>query len=48
LRSVTSWYTTPPTGFTRSTTQRGLPSDVTKKRTSSSSAISIQRSIRSR
>ena len=35
-------------GRTRSTTQRGLPSEVTKKRTPSSSATSIQRSMRSR
>ena len=48
LRSVTSWYTTPPAGRTRSTTQRGLPSEVTKKRTPSSSAMSIQRSMRAR
>src|SRR6266550_616103 len=27
LRSVTSWYTRPPTWATRSTTQRGLPGD---------------------
>src|SRR3989442_3226636 len=38
FRSVTSWYTRPPTWATRSTTHRGLPSDVIKNRTPSSIA----------
>ena len=46
FRSVTSWYTTPPTCATASTTHRGLPREVTKKRTPSSRARSTQRTIR--
>ena len=46
FRSVTSWYTTPPAACTRSHTQRGLPSEVRKNRTPSSSAVSTQRTMR--
>jgi hypothetical protein len=45
LRSVTSWYTRPPCACTCSTTQRGLPSTVVKKRIPSSSAILTHRSM---
>ncbi|MCZ7685668.1 MAG: hypothetical protein M5U28_45575 [Sandaracinaceae bacterium] len=46
-RVVTSWWTTPPAAWTFCTTQRGLPSAVTKKRTPSSRATSTQRRMRS-
>src|SRR2546422_7835563 len=42
-----SWYTRPPTWATRSTTHRGLPSDVIKNRTPSSIATSTQRDRKS-
>src|SRR5213593_2709495 len=48
FRSVTSWYTRPPTWATRSTTHRGLPNDVIKNRTPSSIASSTERRMRSR